>query len=353
MAGYKTTEARLRGFADATDAYLFPLFLQRGQVDTLLKGLSEQLPLVAAVRGVKGAETPLPFPLADATKYVREALAPLGPAYAEEMTALLDPRNGRIDVAGGPSRNGLGTGWGFPASQPSILYWPVYTGVYDDLDRGLSHEGGHAVHFQMMRRNHVLPTYSEGPGYFFESFAEFNQLLLADYMYRRETNPKRKLFYLQRFLDKASYPISLAFYPALEFAIYDGVAKGEITNGDGLDATETRILTTYGVPGTTFNVASPIWTRNETFYGHPLYNINHVLGAVLADAYYAEYQKNPKAFVPKYIALLSNGFDASPNDLLKKFLGFDLNDPSLAKTAGDLVRQRSADLERLKREANP
>lgn len=352
LAGYKTSLARLRGFNDATDEYLFSLYLRRDQVDTLLKSLASEMPLAGRFRRDLGAETPPAFHLGEATQLVRDALTPLGPVYGKELADLYDPKNGRIDAAGGAYRNGLGTGWGFPASQPSILYWPEFTGKYDDLDRGLSHEGGHAVHFQLMRRNHVLPAYSEGPGYFFESFAEFNQILLADYLYRKETKPKRKLFYLQRYLEKVGYPIGLSFHPSVEFRLYDGVAKGEISNSEGLDEAERETIKSFGFPTYLINASAPTWSINEAFYSHPLYNINHVLGAVLADAYYVQYKRDPKAFIPKYIALLSNGFDASPNDLLKKFLGFDFSDPSLAKNAGDLIRRRLKELDDLTKQAS-
>lgn len=348
--------ARIHRFANAVDEYCFSLYLSPQDVDGILNGLAQQRDLQVEVqqaakqhRDRMGGYVPPPprFTLREAIADVEGAMTPLGLEYQKEMMALFDPANGRIDVAGGPARSGLGTGWGFPASQPSILYWPEFTGVYDDLDRGLAHEGGHAVHFQLMRNNHVLPRYSDGPGYFFESFAEFNQLLLADYLYRYAADVDRKVFFLSQFVDKAKYPLAIATYMGIEYAVHNGVANGTVHTAKDLDVIEQRMLTRFVSPTAELDPAAPIWRRYETFYTHPLYSVNHLLGAVLAVAYYQAYLKDPKTFVPRYLALMRNGFDGSPADLLKKFLGLDLHDPSLIANSTALLRSRIAELKAL------
>ncbi len=347
LAGFQTSAARLRGFTDAVDESLFPLDLRRPQVDALLDALAGQTGVEYEMNLATGSvpttmQPPALFSVAQTTALVRAALSPLGPEYGRELATLFDPRNGRIDAAGGAHRSGTGMSMGFAASTTSVLYWPEYTGSYEDLD-GFAHESGHAVHMSLMHDHGVLPCYSEGPGYFFESFGEFNQLLMADYLTRRETSPPRKLFYLLQFMNKAAYPIQAAFYPGLEYSIYDGVAKGTVVRTAQLDALETKALNRY-VAGTPLNVQTPYWSTNETYYTYPLYVINHVLGALLADAYFVQYKKDPKGFVPRYLALMRNGFDGSPNDLLRRFLGFDLDDPKLVAGSAALVRTRMPEL---------
>jgi oligoendopeptidase F len=52
------------------------------------------------------------------------------------------------------------------------------------------------------------------------------------------------------------------------------------------------------------------------------------------------YTRDPKGFVPRYIALMSNGFTAPPDVLLKRFLDIDLNDPGLVANALRVVEEK-------------
>ena len=62
-----------------------------------------------------------------------------------------------------------------------MLFVGNFGGTYKDMSV-IAHEGGHAVHRALMGANKVRPIYAEGPHYLFESFAIFNELLLADYL---------------------------------------------------------------------------------------------------------------------------------------------------------------------------
>lgn len=68
-------------------------------------------------------------------------------------------------------------------------------------------------------------------------------------------------------------------------------------------------------------------------YEDPTYDINYVYGVLLALKFYEMYTHDPKHFIPRYLALMSNGFDAPPAALLKRFLEIDLNDPRLLSDA--------------------
>lgn len=69
-------------------------------------------------------------------------------------------------------------------------------------------------------------------------------------------------------------------------------------------------------------------------------------GGLLALKYYQLYAANRAEFVPRYIALLKNGFDAPPAELLKRFLNVDLFDQSLLADDLDLLNRGMSQLER-------
>jgi oligoendopeptidase F len=61
--------------------------------------------------------------------------------------------------------------------------------------------------------------------------------------------------------------------------------------------------------------------------------------------YYQLYTADREHFVPRYIALLKNGFDAPPAVLLQQHLNINLFDDSLLKDALVLLNHRLDQLE--------
>src|SRR5207244_1671713 len=103
------------------------------------------------------------FTIDQASRIIRDALAPLGAEFGQELAALLDPANGRMDIVPGEHRKRGGFSKGFIGTD-SVFYSGGFGGSYRDVDV-LAHEATHAVHRQLMTRNHVLPRYASGPKY--------------------------------------------------------------------------------------------------------------------------------------------------------------------------------------------
>jgi oligoendopeptidase F len=82
------------------------------------------------------------------------------------------------------------------------------------------------------------------------------------------------------------------------------------------------------------------WITSPLFFEDPLYDINYVYGALLALRYYEMYTRDPKQFVPRYIALMKNGFDAPPDVLLRRYLDIDPHDPRLVTDAVRLLENK-------------
>ena len=81
-------------------------------------------------------------------------------------------------------------------------------------------------------------------------------------------------------------------------------------------------------------------------YEDSLYDVNYVYAGLLALKYFQMYSTNREQFLPRYIALLKNGFDAPPDVLLKQFLNIELLDGSLLSDDLDLLNRRLDQLER-------
>jgi len=284
--------------------------------------------------------------LSEARSIFHEAFAGLGKDYQTEFDALLDPTNGRADILPGGAANRYGGGFsvGSPGST-SILFYGRYDGIFKDLSV-IAHEGGHAVHRQLMTENGVPPSYAQGPHFLFESFAEFNELVLADFMAEHAATPAMQRYYRERWMNIKGLD---AFYGAqdalLEQAIYDGISAGTIRNADDLDALTLKIDAQFSpFPDSTPEVRTR-WAMVSLMFEDPLYDVNYVYGGLLALKYYQLYSTRREWFVPRYIALLKNGFNQPPAELLNRFLGVDLSGPALLGDDLELLNGRLNQME--------
>jgi oligoendopeptidase F len=87
------------------------------------------------------------------------------------------------------------------------------------------------------------------------------------------------------------------------------------------------------------------WAMVPHMYEDPLYDVNYVYGGLLALKYYDLYTRRRDWFVPRYIALLKNGFDEPPAELLDKFLSINLSSTTLLNDGLALLSKRLEQLE--------
>jgi oligoendopeptidase F len=353
--------ARLHHYEDAPDEVYFSRYWSKRDVLDLLERINQRADLykryqrlradyIGKIKGYADVNiwdmtaTPagmkLPrFNITEASRIIREALSPLGQDYGRELSRLLDPAERRLDIVSGDNRLSGGFSLGFTGTD-SIFFSSGFEGYYNDL-RVLTHESTHAIHRQLMSANQVLPAYGMGPNYLFESFAIFSEFLLPDYLYQHETDPARKRYFLEQFMEgKGMIMFVIAPEAALEQAIYDRVDRGSLKSADDLDALTKRIYAPYSIWSAKHDELKMQWITQSLFYLDPLYVINYIYGAMLALKYYEMYTRDPKGFIPRYIALMRNGFDAPPSALLKRFLNIDLQDPRLVTDAISLLETK-------------
>ena len=357
LAGARMRLAQLHHFADAASQVYFNSYWTKTEVDNLLEQIARLAKLykryqrlradhVKKTVGASGQSgiQPLRYTIDQASEIIRKALAPLGPEYGRELAALLDPLNGRMDIVPGEHRKRGGFSQGFIGTD-SVFYSVGFAGSYNDL-RILTHESTHAVHRQLMNRNGVLPVYAEGPHYLFEAFAIFNEFLLPDYLYNHETDSQRRQFYLERFLEgKGLEMFRVAPEVVVEHAVYEGVRNGTIKGADDLDALTQRAYSRNSASDKSDELKTQ-WMTITLMYEDPFYDINYVFGALLALNFYEMYSRDPERFVPRYLALMKNGFDAPPAVLLQRFLDLDLHDPRLIANALRVIENKVTLLEK-------
>jgi oligoendopeptidase F len=183
----------------------------------------------------------------------------------------------------------------------------------------------------------------------------FNELLLADYLYQQEklkpstlgfpaggtassaqgSQPStfRETYFLEQFLSQAMGGFGITRQAAIEQGAYDGVKSGKINGADDLDAMAKKIGSRYSIWFDKHDELKMEWIDVHHFYTQPMYYVNYVFANFLALKYYEMFRRDPKGFIPRYIAMVKNGFNAPPSLILNKYLGLSLQDPKLVSGA--------------------
>jgi oligoendopeptidase F len=127
------------------------------------------------------------------------------------------------------------------------------------------------------------------------------------------------------------------------------VRLGGQFNADDIEvftqATASR-FSVWFAPGSERRLA---WLQPTQFFTRPLYRVNYVYSKLLAFRYFDLLRKRPRQFSVCYKALLSNGYDAPPNVLLRRSVDIGLDDPALIDSAMRLLEMWFTQLEALYR----
>lgn len=353
-------EAKLRGFDTYFDDQLFRRYLSRPQVDNLFGQIEMRRPIYDRYQSwraaqiqkdygiakaaiwdmdlpLKGAEPPR-FTADEGVKLTLDSLSVLGPDYSRELGLLLDPKNGRVDIVGGPKR-----GQGAFCEGYFGYFMDNYQGLLDNVAT-MAHESGHAIHHRLVTNKRGSILLADGPAYMTESFAMFNEWLVRDRLFKTEKDPARLRALKLAALNDETYLWELARRAKFEMVSYDRVAKGEITDEKGFDKACMDTGKLYDAFFATTPELQVHWIRKHHYWSVPTYYVNYVVAQLLALTYYQHYLADPAGFPAKYTAMVANGFDRPASGLLKDFLGIDLNDPNLLEGVFKMIDKEFKEL---------
>lgn len=291
-----------------------------------------------------GSAQPAPIPISQGRQLILDAFKPLGADYIRRFALLLDPSSGRLDLSGGAHRAKAGTSIAV-YDAPVALYFTGYNGSLQNLST-IAHEGGHAIHRELMNSG-KLPVYERiGPNYMFEGYAIFNELILLDHAAQVAQTPAQHEYALERLLAK----ISLEFFTsaeetALERDLYISASGHAMLDRARIDSIYRASIAPYEYWPMTDVGSSRGWMRKSLLFEDPLYLVNYLYASFVAVALYDKAHSDAD-FASKYEALLRRGFDADPKVLLAS-VGIRIDDPRLIKRAVELFKSRTEELDTL------
>lgn len=358
-------DAAAEGYSNAADRKYQELGLSDRIVSSTLAAVADQAPAYRAYQkvladhaaaqlkvspvlssevGLISARNTGSISLADARSMILSALQPLGRDYNHRFAELLDPANGRLDLSGGVNRGKTGTSIN-AYEAPTALYYGGYDGSLGAV-RVLAHEGGHAIHRELMNAA-GLPIYQRsGPHYLFEGFAIFNELLLLDHAAKTAKSPQARQYALEMLLSKLSLEVFVsAEETAFERALYTRGPNEPLLDRGSIDVAFRTSLQPYEYFSSEDVGQSRGWMRKPLLFEDPLYLVNYLYASVIAVALYDRSHSDPE-FAVKYEALLRRGFDSEPQVLLAT-IGIHLDAPDLIKPAARLLEEKTAELQQI------
>ncbi len=271
---------------------------------------------------VQSVEMEIPY--AEACELVKKATAPLGEAY----TALLDRAfNERwIDVYEGKGKTTGAYSCGVFGVHPYVLL--NYTDTLDDAFT-LAHELGHAMHSYLSDSTQDYPNHDYRI-MVAEVASTVNEVLLSKYLLQTETDPQKRAYILNHFLEGFRTTVfRQTLFAEFERQAHDAEMAGTPLTAELLNGIYRKLNELY-YEGAVINELQDIeWARIPHFY-NAFYVYQYATGFCSAVAIADRILKSNGA--EDYLKFLSTGGSDYPLEELK-IAGVDLTKPDTVREA--------------------
>ena len=285
-------------------------------------------------------DEPAKIPFAQAKQTVYDALYPLGDGYRAILKEGFENR--WIDVYENQGKRGGAYSAGTKV-HPFVLL--NYSGSLDSQFT-LAHEMGHALHSYLSNK-HQNQIDSDYVIFVAEVASTCNEALLMEYLLKKTTDKKERVFLINHFLDQFKGTIYRQTMFA-EFEKFMGAAvdAGQTLTADMLCAEYVRLCKLYyGEDMVVDDQIAMEWARIPHFY-YNYYVFQYATGYSAAIALSRRILREGENAVKDYLGFLSGGCSKSPIDLLKG-AGVDMTSPAPVNDALKLFGELLDEMESL------
>lgn len=348
--------AKVRGHASAREAALFVNNVPTAVYDSLIGAVHQKLPTMEQylalrkkvlglselhmydlycpmVQGIEEA-----YPLDQAKAMVQEALSPLGPDYIRQLEQGL--AGGWIDAYENKGKTTGAFSCGVYGVHPYVLL--NYTDTLDDVFT-LAHEMGHAVHSY---RSDQAQTYANHDYAIFvaEVASTVNEVLLTLYLLEKETDPRKRAYYLNHFLEGFRTTLfRQTLFAEFEKQTHEMAEAGQPLTPDALNQVYRDLNAQYYKGAVIDPLQAMEWARIPHFY-NAFYVYQYATGFSAAVDIATKIRQTGDA--AGYLAFLQTGGSDYPIQELK-LAGVDLSKPDTVEAALDVFAKSVAELEAL------
>ena len=339
------SDCELRGYASPLARTLERSNMKQETLDAMLVAMDEYLPkfwqYLKAKGKALGHENGLPwcdlfapmgksstkFTTQEARDFLVEQFEGFDPDEAKMIADAFDqewidffPREGKAGGAFCADVEAIG--------QSRIL--TNYAGAFGDVVT-LAHELGHAWHNECIKAHRVLNHDYSMP--LAETASTFNECVVMASAIRKAADNQEKLALIESQLQDATQ-IICDIYSRFRFekSVFEKRPE-EFMHADTLCGLMTDAQkASYGDGLDEATLHPYMWVCKGHYYGPTFYNFPYAFGGLFARGLYAQYEKEGKAFIPKYTRLLHTTPVASAEDVAK-VADIDLTDKAFWRDA--------------------
>ncbi|MDQ0086800.1 oligoendopeptidase F [Paenibacillus anaericanus] len=277
----------------------------------------------------------------EAKKMVEEALKPLGENY---LTALREGFDNRwIDVYENEGKRTGAYSWGAYGTHPYVLL-----NHNENLNSmfTLAHEMGHALHSYFSDEN---LDYRDAQYTIFlaEVASTTNEALLMDYLLKKSTDPKQKLYLLTYYADQFRTTVfRQTMFAEFEKIIHERAEAGISLTPQELSSIYYDLNVKYH--GEQMAVDKEIemeWARIPHFY-NSFYVYKYATGFSAATSFSKKILEEGQPAVDRYLSFLKSGGSDYSINILKK-AGLDMSSPQPIRDAMNIFEELIEQMENL------
>lgn len=276
----------------------------------------------------------------DAVDAVLATFGDFHPRFAREARRVF--ADGHIDSE---IRAGKKMGAFCASAVPHLAPWVLvnFAGRLRDVAI-LAHELGHAVHGMLASEHSVLTFHPSLP--MAETASVFAEMLMTDRLLRDESDPDSRRELLGGALDDIyATVLRQAFFVRFEISAHRAILENASTE-DLCDLYLENLSEQFGDSVEIPREFRYEWLGIPHIFSTPFYCYAYSFGQLLVLALYRRYQKDPDAFLPGYLRMLSYGGSARPEQILAE-ADIDASDPAFWQGGFDIVAEIVDQLESL------
>jgi oligoendopeptidase F len=273
-----------------------------------------------------------------ATDLVFDAFQLFEPKVAALARRVLDQNHLDSEV-----RRGKMSGAFCSTVAPDITPWVLvnYQGKPDDVAT-MAHELGHAIHSQLAGEHSLFTFHSSLP--LAETASTFGEMMLVDRLLAAESDASVRRTLLFRQVDDAYATIMRQ----AQFALFERRAHTMVQQGATVDELSDAYLDNLCQQfGEAVEVSDEFrweWVSIPHIYHTPFYVYAYTFGQLLVLSLYQQYKEEGKAFIPRYLSLLSAGGSKSPEKILSD-AGINMHSASFWQGGFNVIQELVKQLE--------
>lgn len=277
----------------------------------------------------------------EAQALVLEAFGGFDPEFRQMAQALFDEQ--RVDAPVLPGkRGGAFCSSSVPELRPYVML--NYLGRLRDVST-LAHELGHAIHSLLSRGQPLLNFHAILP--LAETASVFSEMILTDYILKRETDPLVRQSLLTAKLEEifaTSHRQNL--FSRFEQHIHAALSERRMSAKEMCGSYQQELSLMFGQAVKIPEEYAWEWAAIPHMVEMPFYVYAYNFANLLVMSLYQQYKEQGPGFAPKFKQLLSLGSSASPTDIAA-VAGADISQPQFWRKSFDLIEALIRELEAL------